>query len=683
MSKDPYKYFRVEARELVETLSRGVLQLEQAATPDAIPGLLRAAHTLKGAARVVKQPRIADLAHGIEEVLTGHRGSAEPLPKATAGALLHAFDEIGDQLSALDAPASAPRVGATHEHEPLDSVRIDRQDIDSLLQLLTETRIHVGTAGRRVFAAERLRDVALQLLAALQRLPTGPSTAGRDLEQAVALAAQLHGGLEQLVTGWTVDSEAVTRAFSAVEQFAHQLHMLPAATIFPTLERAVRDAAASLGRDVEFRAEGGDVELDAQVLASVRAALMHVVRNAVAHGIEPAAERRAAGKAARGSIRLCVLRRGGRVAFRCQDDGRGVDIEAVRDAAVKQGALNAEAAPSLSSEAVLALLGAAGLSTSTAISAISGRGIGLDVARTTAASLNGEFQLRSAAGRGLTVDIEVPLQIASITALLVEYSEGVAAVPLDAAEHAMRVRDSEIKCSPEGPCVPFGDALIPFLPLDAALGVPATTRLADATWQVVVLRSGGQHVALGVNGLLGAANVTLRSLPALVQADPVVAGASLDDAGAPRLILDPHGLVQAARQRRDGARPAPPPPPAPVLIIDDSLTTRMLEQSILESAGYVVELAASAEEGLAKAKQREFSLFLVDVEMPGMNGFEFVDSVRRDPALRSTPAILVTSRNSPQDLMRGEQVGADAYIVKGEFDQRTLLTTIRALVKGT
>jgi two-component system chemotaxis sensor kinase CheA len=183
-----------------------------------------------------------------------------------------------------------------------------------------------------------------------------------------------------------------------------------------------------------------------------------------------------------------------------------------------------------------------------------------------------------------------------------------------------------------------------------------------------------------VDRLLGTSNIVMRALPELLEADPVISGASLDAEGNPQLVLDPVGLVDAAHRGRRVRRDEPVPPRAPVLVIDDSLTTRMLEQSILQSAGYEVELAVSAEDGLARARERPYSLFVVDVEMPGMDGFGFVAETRADASLREIPAILVTSRNAPEDRRRGEQVGARAYIVKGEFDQGQLLKTIRRLI---
>jgi two-component system chemotaxis sensor kinase CheA len=194
----------------------------------------------------------------------------------------------------------------------------------------------------------------------------------------------------------------------------------------------------------------------------------------------------------------------------------------------------------------------------------------------------------------------------------------------------------------------------------------------------VVIEGANALAAVGVERLRGTQNLILRPLPAFTPSDPIVAGASLDAEGHPQLVLDPQGLVEHVC-RAGTALAATPSPRAPILVIDDSLTTRMLEQSILESAGYEVDLATSGEEGLERARSRRYALFLVDVEMPGMDGFTFIERTRGDPILRDIPAILVTSRASPEDRQRGQSVGARAYIVKGEFDQSELLDKIRLL----
>jgi two-component system chemotaxis sensor kinase CheA len=198
---------------------------------------------------------------------------------------------------------------------------------------------------------------------------------------------------------------------------------------------------------------------------------------------------------------------------------------------------------------------------------------------------------------------------------------------------------------------------------------------------MVVVQSGGRRAALEVDRVLGTANVVVRALPSFLALDPVVAGAAIDPRGAPQIVLDPEGIVRAASAEATARVEERVEPPLPILVIDDSLTTRMLEQSILESAGYQVELAVSGEDALRKARERNYGVFIVDVEMPGMDGFELVARTRADRLTRDTPAILVTSRASADDRKRGEEVGAAAYIVKSEFDQERLLRIIDELIR--
>ncbi len=222
----------------------------------------------------------------------------------------------------------------------------------------------------------------------------------------------------------------------------------------------------------------------------------------------------------------------------------------------------------------------------------------------------------------------------------------------------------------------YEKSAIPFVPLSKALdgARPAASR----NWTAAVVAGAGGLAALGVDRLLGAARVVVRPLPEHADADAIVAGLFLDAEGNPQLFLDPDGLVTKAYRTEEAALDQAPSK-RPVLVVDDSLTTRMLEQSILESAGYDVDVALSAEEALESARRKRYALFLVDVEMPGMDGFSFVRHVRSDPAIHDIPAILVTSRNAPEDRQRGRDVGAQGYIVKSEFNQVELLKMIKPL----
>lgn len=685
MTRDPYKYFRVEARELLDGLVQGTLQLEKGApAPEVLARLLRLAHTLKGAARVVKQPAIAELTHTVEGVLTSQQGAARPLSGAQGSELLQLFDQITTLLQALEtAPGSeVARPTTPPVEETTQTVRVEIEELDSLLRGVGEVGLQVEALRKDLGTAERLRQLSRVLWEQLTVRPGGtavPSPAA--LGRVLSLSEELRVELDHLSRGLAEGVERVDGGLAGLQEVAQRLRLIPAHTVFPSLDRAVRDAAHELGKRVEFEAVGGEVRLDAQVLASLRDALMHVVRNAVAHGIEAdEAQRVAAGKPPWGRVRLAVERRGGRVTFLCHDDGRGVDVEAVRRAAVTRGLVQPLDAPALSVGQLLALLQTGGLTTSGRVTELSGRGIGLDVVRATTASLKGELRIRSEPGHGVTVEVQVPVTIASLQGLVVEAGGATAAIPLDSVRQTLRVKESDVARSADRDSILHQGNLIPFLPLERALGRPAAAGRRRRAWSAVVVQVGNRSAALGVDRLLGTSHIVMRTLPGVVEADPVVAGASLDAQGNPQLVLDPSGLVEAALRGAGAVREEAAAPRAPVLVIDDSLTTRMLEQSILESAGYEVELAVSAEEGLTRARERRYSLFVVDVEMPGMDGFGFVAEARADAALREIPSILVTSRNAPEDRRRGEEVGARAYIVKGEFDQGQLLKTIRRLI---
>lgn len=680
MAQDPYKYFRIEARELTEQLARNALELEKSAQPAAVVArLLRFAHTLKGAARVVKQREIADAAHTIEDVLAPHRDATGDVPRESVDAILQLIDRISTLAAAL-APAAEQPAGAPEQQPPREesprSVRADMEEMDALLDGLAE--IHSQLSGVRQAAqsldrARQITNLLSEQIAAPRRKAGPQANAGATLARAAPLAEELQeliGGLERKLTGGV---EQIDREIRQTRDVAERLRLLPVGSVFDALERTARDSAQALGKRVRFDAAGRDVRLDAHVLGILQGALVQLVRNAIAHGIESDLERRAAAKPAEGLIRVEVLRRGKQVAFVCRDDGRGIDVEGIRAIAVRKGNAGAQ---HLAPGELLQLLFKGGISTSGTVTEMSGRGVGLDVVRETLERLGGNVRVETEAGRGTTVELTVPVSLSSLDALIVEAAGVRAALPLDKILRAQRSTREDVVRTPAGESVLYEEQTIPYIDLGRYLAAPGHDFPAAGLSSSVVMRVDGALAAIGVDRLLGIENVVLRTLPAFAPADPIVAGASLDAEGNPQLVLDAEGL--SARLRRgDAIAQEPSVRRLPILIIDDSPTTRMLEQSILEAAGYQADVASSAEEALDKARSRAYGLFLVDVEMPGMDGFTFVERTRAEAELRGIPAILVTSRNSPEDLKRGRDAGAYGYIVKSEFDQVELLDQIR------
>ncbi|APR85750.1 Signal transduction histidine kinase CheA [Minicystis rosea] len=651
--KDPYRYFRVEARELVDGLSEGILGLEDEAADrgEITARLLRLAHTLKGAARVVGQGEIADRAHALEDAVSAH---------AAIDALLAILDDIGTRLAAIDAAKPPPPGAPYRETEGARARAVPHAEARA-----------AGAAPRdegaaRVAAAAPAPDLAATWAAHvdLDELDRLLETL-QDARVALSgLRREVARFPERRALGAAVAT--LDGALSRIGVHAHELRLVPASSVFAQLARVARDTASALGKRVHFEARGGDCALDGRILAPLRDALLHVVRNAVDHGIEDTAARVAAGKPPAGRIEIDVERCGHRVAFICHDDGRGIDLEAVRRSAERR------AVPTSGDDARLVF--APGITTRAEVTPISGRGVGLDVARDIAARLKGEVDVHSEPGRGTTFTITVPVSLSSMPVLALEVDDIRASIPLDAVRTAMRLDPASVVRVGDRESILAGDRALPFLRLAAWLGLDSCEARS-----AVVVEAAGSAAAVGVGRVLGAAHVIVQPVPPIAGELPVL-GASIDAAGTPEPVLDPAEIVAAASRTQQRAV-EPAAPRRTILVIDDSLTTRMLEQAILEAAGFHVDVAASAEEALEKAAATPYDLFIVDVEMPGMDGFQFVARTREDPALRAIPSIIVSSRGSDADKRRGVEVGARAWVVKGEFAEDRFLGLVRGLVR--
>jgi len=667
-AKDPLRYFRVEAREISEELGRGALQLEKKVSPELVQRLMRLAHTLKGAASVVKQLDIARETHALEDALAPLRNGGKPA-RGTVDAVIAHTDTIAAHVAALTRPpdAAAPRAPGTTIDEPFSMLRADVAEMDGVLDGISEASVQVRGFRRTIGLAEEARHLAE--LIADRMAPAGRQGIADRVaaEKTRQFAEDLRGIAAQLEQELKSGVDQSERELEAARSAAERLRLLPCSAAFASLERSVRDAAQALGKQAVLELKGGDVRLDAQVLGLVQRALIQLLRNAIAHGIETPAERFGAGKPEAGRVSIEVIRRGTRVAFICADDGAGIDLDAVR--------LASGASVAISDAGLVDLLLKGGVSTSGTVTEAAGRGVGLDVVREIAARLDGEVLARTLKGVGTSIELVVPVSLAALDALLVETGDSVSAIPLASVRHTLRLAPGDVTRGPDGESIVHDGKVIGFASLARSMGGAARSA---AMGSAVVVGSGGTLAAIGVERLQGAANVIVRPVPALAFADPLVAGLYLDARGVPQPVLDAEALVKSLGG--GGAMEAEPERALPILVIDDSLTTRVLEQSILESAGYEVDLAIHAEEGIEKARARRYGLFLVDVEMPGMDGFEFVERTRADPELSKTPAILVTSRNAPEDRKRGVDAGARGYIVKSEFDQREVLDLIRGLI---
>lgn len=668
MATDRYKYFRIEAAELLDHLTRGVLAFEkQPSRTDALGALLRHAHTLKGAARVVRQLEIADAAHALEDELS--RLQAAPNVEG-AQSLLSWLDVISARLAQLDAPqatASQPKVRAAQV------VRADASQLESVRGGITESMAGLSQLRNQTTSLSTLRELAEVIeRQSLTRRLTHAHQYETLLGSIHSTVSDLIASLKLLERSFSTTLERVNRELQGARLVAEQVQLVSASTIFDSLERSVRDAGSELRKDVRFEASGGDLKLDSHVLDVTHRALLHLVRNAVAHGIEAKARRTAADKPAAGLVRVSVSRTEQRLRFSCEDDGQGIDVERLNQAL---RASSEDFSKLDSDQTVLQALLRGGITTSTHVNNIAGRGVGMAAVREAVESVGGTIKLHNRPARGATFELLVPATLSSIVGLWVEVGGETVVLPLEWVQKTQALDSSSLLNTGDQVLVRVGDDLVPYLPLHVALNLsaPATARLA------ILVQHGERRLALGISRVIGCQTQVMRRLPAELPSVPLVDGAVFDASGVPQLVLNVPAMFIFSATSTFRA-PSVKPPLPPILVVDDSLTTRMLEQSILESAGYGVELATSAEQALEMAATKTYSLFLVDVEMPGMDGFGFVETTRTDERFKHVPAILVSSRSAPADLARGRAVGARAYIVKGHFDQRDLLRHIKAIL---
>ena len=697
--------FSVEAEEHLQAMNRHLLALEAGSTLEArgqlIAEIFRAAHSLKGAARAVSLPEVEALSHTLEDLFAGIKeGGLEPAPDALQSAY-RTLDSIGSLLGAgagLKAPrAEAPAIvrlgdGGDFDQRPAptrgSSVRLATDKLDALMAAVGELLVS------KIGAERRVADVRA-LEAALDRSDSTRSKRCRRTEQtaqdAVALfeetGARLHAPrreLAELRRLLEADARRAAQITTDLQDAVRQTRMLAVSTLFEPLPRMVRDLARDSGKEVTLSISGGDTEVDRSVLERIKDPLTHLLRNAVDHGVE-ASELRAEARKPEGTISLSAEHRGDMLVIELSDDGAGIDLEAVRARAVKKALLPSAAAAELSDREAIALIFRSGFSTSPLITDLSGRGVGLDVVREAVELLHGSVEVESRRGVGTTFTLLLPLSVSTMHCLLVEAGGQTFALPVSAVERVMRAEAAEIGRAGGRETVRHDGRPVVVARLANVLGLDATRdgRDRESKQPVVVLGGPGRSAAFLVDRITQTCEVVIKSLP-----DPLfrvrhLAGATVLGSGQVAMMLRPADLI-AAVERAHGAAlagaAAPQASPATILVVEDSITTRTLEKNILQAAGYRVRAAADGGEGWSLLESGDCDLVLADVDMPVMNGFELTARIRADQRHRDLPVVLVTSLDAREDRERGIQAGADAYIVKGAFEQERLLDTIRRLI---
>jgi two-component system chemotaxis sensor kinase CheA len=575
-----------------------------------------------------------------------------------------------------------------------ESIRVAVGKLDALMADVGELQVTRSGADQRLPEVQALCELCetwetrwRRLDADRHRRLTGAAAARRAetvqafLEINAANVRAVRTQLTDLVRELKDDSRRTAQILADLQENVRRVRMLPIATLFDSFPRMVRDLARDLGKEVTLTIQGGENEMDRALLEQIKGPLIHLVRNAVDHGLETPEARAAAGKPGAGSLTLTASQRGASILIELADDGAGIDVRRVKDSAVRKGWLTAEAAAAMGEREALWLIFRSGLSTKQAVTDLSGRGVGLDVVHEQVCRLNGLIDLESKVGQGTRFSLQLPLTVATTLCLLARAGRQTFAVPVTNVLRITRVRPGDVGTSAGHPVIVVDGRPLALTRLADVLGVDEPEAPAGAPLTALILGAADRRAALTVPEVLTTQEVVVKKLPAPLDRVPLVAGVTVLGTGEVVLVPNVAALLRAPQPRRTPAAAAEAPKaPGVIVVADDSVTTRMVEKNILEAAGYRVRLAADGLEAWNLLQDGGCNLLISDGEMPRLDGFGLTQKVRADPRLKDLPVILITSLDSSEDKERGVRAGADAYIVKKTLDQGRLLTTVGQLI---
>lgn len=707
--------FVEEAKEHLGRLASGLAEIEQGAvSAEKINSLFRSVHTLKGSSRMLKLEPITQVSHSLEDLLSALREERVTVNPPVIALLYQGVDALSDQIQQLiahgqvDALSSVnaqlcQQLTAIAEGEVLNTaVMAAVEPAELKLSELDTQGSSSATAQPTLTASDTVRvklDKLEELINLMGELVSSHAgmrqLAGTAQRLGQQLQEQLQGSLPVAIQQFSRDMRDIVLSQESLMQELHdktlQMRMLPLAIVLDPAARLVRDMARSLNKKVECRIYGSEIELDRQMIDQLADPIIHLLRNALDHGIETPTLRQQKGKPAQGLLQISARQDGGWVVLEVRDDGMGLLLSAIRDKALKKGLVSSEQLAEMSEQQISDLIFEPGFSTSNMITEFSGRGVGMDVVkRSIVDDLQGVISLHSRADEGTCFTLRLPLSLAMMRVLLVRAGEQVLGFTAQYVTELISVDPDALISVADRNAVIIRNEFVPVIQLVDLLKLPqesAPKRSLSRTRSdllLLVIRVHTEKLALIVDELLDERDLVIKQLPEHLSFNPLISGmVTTGHNELVSLIHVPYVLDIARQSRQPSAKRAQADQDKPkkrILVVDDSLNTREIERDVLEAWGYHVTLAEHGQEGLDKALAEQFDAVLTDVEMPVMDGFTLTARLREHERYQECPIIIITSREKESDRRRGIEVGADAYIVKGSFDQNSLVDTLKVLL---
>lgn len=727
--------FQLEAEERVNSIITNLVILERASNKEDQQEILeiifREAHSLKGAARSVNLRDIESICQGIETTFAKLKKQEIKFSQELFDNLQLRLDELKKGLSLTDKPATEEKSIVVNEinkeekviEKPIEkeiskqeieqtlnkeqsiqqdnillktnktnvanTIRVNVEKLDKLM-LETEELIFVKLAiNEQVSELNELKNILVNWQEELKNINT-KSLDNKQINSQFDLikysfdkVQTLENKLSNLVIKAESDKRTTYHLVDNLLEDMKKVLMLPFSTqtnIFPKL---VRDISREQNKEIDFIIEGDNIEVDRRVLEQIKDPLIHILRNSIDHGIETPSIRAQQGKNAKAEIKLVIAQEGNKIKITISDNGKGINVEQVKEKALKQKLISLEQSKTMSSQEIISLIFESGLSTSPIITDISGRGLGMAIVKEKVDNLGGSITLSTQDWVGTSLELLLPASLATVRGVLISVSNQLFIIPTINVEQVLRIKKTSIKTIENKETIFFNQQTLALVALSNILSLPTNSDKSEYLI-VLVLRSGENKLAFIVDNVISEQEVLVKSLGKQLVRVRNISAATILGNGKVALILNVLDLIKSAIKQTGNYQSVNAQETnvkqSTVLVAEDSITARMLIKNILEMSGYQVKTAVDGLEALILLKNEDFDLVISDIEMPRMNGFELTTKIRQDKKLADLPVVLVTSLDSRQDRERGIDVGASAYIVKSDFEQSNLLAVVEKLI---
>jgi two-component system sensor histidine kinase and response regulator WspE len=742
--------FRLEVETQAQVMSSGLLAIERSPSPQQLEACMRAAHSIKGAARIVGIQAGVDVTHVMEDCFVSAQQGKVQLGPRRIDQLLHGVDllqriavsaedvemwqagsgraeievflqglqnslrQADDRarepqasiVTAMKADDAALEASEIQQNENQDRsqdkdkeqadrmLRVTAAHLNQLVSLSGESLVEsrwLPAFNESLLRLKRLQQSAAQSLEILHDSLRESNLAGAQL-QAMQEVRQHVDASQKMLAERLAELELFERRNSSRSQRLYDqalaCRMRPFADRVVGYDRMVRDLGRTLGKQARLEINGENTQVDRDILEQLEAPLVHLLRNALDHGVEPPAQRRAAGKSDEGLITLTARHHAGLLQITISDDGNGTDLEQLRASVLQRGLVDSATASRLSDTELLHFLLLPGFSMRDTVTEISGRGVGLDVVHNMLKRMRGTIQIFSEAGRGMRFQLQLPLTLSLVRSLLVSIGGEPYAFPLAYVNRTMILDRDQIESLEGRQHFSFDERQVGLVAASQILQ-SGDAAAGDDRISLVIIGDQSQIYGLQVDRLLGEHMLVVQPLDARLGKIKDVAAAALMEDGAPVLILDVADMLNSVEKLiaqgqlskiQNNASQQQIQTSKRVLVVDDSLTVRELERKLLSSRGYTVRVAVDGMDGWNALRSEPFDLVVTDIDMPRMDGIELVTLIKKNLQLKAIPVMIVSYKDRQEDRQRGLEAGADYYLAKASFHDETLLQAVEDLI---